>query len=337
MENSQHDTTINRYFFLAIIILFGSALLYSLVNFFTAFLGSVMFYVLSKPLVDFLNLKMKWKKGLIAMLVITISFFIVLLPIGLLATMLYGKVATIAQNPTTIIKPIKHLGELIEEKYHINFVSNSLGGIQEFATKILSSIINTSFDFFTTISMMYFFLYFMIVSNNRMEAALMLYLPFKRSHIKTFADELKSQTLSNAVVVPLIVVVHGFLAFGAYLFLGVEDAAFWGIVTGFASVIPMVGTSLVWTPMAIYLFLRGHQWQGLFLIGWGILIIGSSDNLIRFLLAKKMANIHPIVTVLGVIIGLKYFGITGLIFGPLIISYFFILTKIYYVEYQKKK
>ena len=59
------------------------------------------------------------------------------------------------------------------------------------------------------------------------------------------------------------------------------------------------------------------------------------DNVIRFVLAKKMADVHPVVTVLGIVFGLNYLGITGLIFGPLIISYFLILLKIYNTEYQK--
>ncbi len=62
--------------------------------------------------------------------------------------------------------------------------------------------------------------------------------------------------------------------------------------------------------------------------------MGSMDNVIRFLLAKRMADVHPVITVLGIILGLEYLGITGLIFGPLIISYFLILTKIYYSDYQ---
>jgi len=68
---------------------------------------------------------------------------------------------------------------------------------------------------------------------------------------------------------------------------------------------------------------------------FGLLVMGTLDNVVRFILAKKMADVHPIITVLGVILGLQYFGFLGLIFGPLLISYFFILLKIYYVEYQK--
>jgi predicted PurR-regulated permease PerM len=336
MENNKQDYKINRYFFLAVIIVFALLLLWALMEFFTAFLAAVMFYVLSKPLVYWLSKRWNWKRSTAAILVITVSFFIILLPIGLFATMIYSKVVQVAAHPDDLIKPFKHFGEIIQQRFGINIISkDSLAKIQGIATQTISSLLNGSFNFFTTISMMYFFLYFMIVNTGRLEAGLILYLPFKRSKMLLFGDELKAQTFSNAVGVPLICVVHGLLAFVAYLIAGVNDAGFWGVVTGFASVIPLVGTGLIWLPTSIYLLAQGHTWQGIFVIGWGLLVIGTSDNVIRFVLAKRMADVHPIVTVLGVIIGLKYFGITGLIFGPLMISYFFILLKIYYVEYQK--
>jgi predicted PurR-regulated permease PerM len=336
MEINKQDLKVNRYFFLAFIIVFALLLLWSVMEFFTAFLGAVMFYVLSKPLVYWLTKRWGWKKGYASTIVIIVSFFIILLPIGLFISMLYGKVVQVAANPEAIIQPIKHFGEIVQQKYQVNIISQeSLNKIQGFATSMVTTILNSSFNFFATISMMYFFLYFLIINTGRLEAGLILYLPFKRSKMIIFGNELKAQTFSNAVGVPLICVVHGFLAFLAYHIVGLKDAGFWGVVTGFASVIPLVGTGLIWVPTALYLFAKGQSWQGFFIIGWGLLIIGISDNVIRFVLAKRMADVHPIVTVLGVIIGLKYFGITGLIFGPLLISYFLILLKIYYVEYQK--
>ena len=170
-----------------------------------------------------------------------------------------------------------------------------------------------------------------------MEASIMLYLPFKRSQMRLFIAELKMQTFANSVVVPLIIVIHGILLLIVYLISGVQDAVFWGVISGFASIIPLVGTSLIWMPIALFLLAQGQIWQGVLIIAWGVVVIGFSDNIIRFALAKKMANVHPVVTVLGVIIGLRFFGITGLIFGPLIISYFLILMKIYYVEYLQHK
>ena len=115
---------------------------------------------------------------------------------------------------------------------------------------------------------------------------------------------------------------------------GVTEAGFWAVITGFCSVIPIVGGGIVWVPLVVMHFVNGDNWQGFFLLAWAALLMGSIDNVIRFVLAKRMADVHPVVTVLGVIMGLKYFGFIGLIFGPVLISFFIILLKIYYLEYQ---
>ncbi len=335
MENLR-DFKINRYIFLAIIIVFALALLTSLIEFFTAFLAAVILYVLVKSRFEWLVKKKGWKKSSATVLVIVVSFFIILLPIGLMAIMLYDKAVTMMENPQQLLDQVKHFDSLIKEKIHISIISsNNLNNFQAFATKFLSTALNSGFKFFIDMSMMYFFLYFMLMNVNRMEAAIIFYLPFPGKKIKIFGDELVAQTFSNAVAIPLIAIVHGSLAFAAYKIIGLQEAGFWAVLTGFASILPLVGTGLIWVPVSIYMFMIGQNWQGFFMIGWGLIVIGTSDNVIRFLLAKKMADVHPVVTVLGVIMGLKYFGITGLIFGPLIISYFLILLKLYYIEYHK--
>jgi predicted PurR-regulated permease PerM len=335
MENKPGQK-INRYFLLAAIFVIAAFILFSLKEFFTAFLAAVMFYVLSKPFMEWLLKKCRWKKSSAAILVIVISFFIILLPLLLVGSMLYKEAVMVATNPDIVINPLKELDQKIYEQFNYKLLSpETLGKIQTFSTDLITSVLNTSFKAFSTISMMYFFLYFLLVNINRLEAAIVFYLPFQRSKIEIFGKELVAQTFSNAVGVPLIAVVHGLLGFLAYWITGMPQAGFWGVLTGFASIIPLIGTALVWLPAGVYLLATGGTWQGIFVLAWGAIVIGSSDNVIRFLLAKKMADVHPIVTVLGVIMGLQYFGITGLIFGPLIISYFLILLKIYYVEYQK--
>jgi predicted PurR-regulated permease PerM len=337
MEHLQ-DHKINRYIFLGAILVFAIFLMYSLMAFFTAFLGAIMFYVLSKSPVQWLVVRRKWRRSWAALLVIITSFFIILLPITLLGGMMYQKVSSVAANFSTIIEPLTHIDELLREKFDFILLSEkNIAQLQTFVTDFLSSALNQGINLFSSIIMMYFFLYFMIMNTGRMEAAIVFYLPFKRSQIALFGTELRAQTFSNAIGVPLIAVVQGFVAYISLLITGMDEPVFWAIVTGFTSVIPIVGTGLVWVPIGIYMLIIGQTWQGIFLFGWGSIILSTMDNVVRFLLAKKMADVHPIVTVLGVIIGLHYFGITGLIFGPLLISYFIILLRIYYQEYQPQK
>lgn len=330
------DHKINKYFFLTVILLMAFFLLTTLMPFFTAFLAAVMFYVLSKSSVEWLVKKKGWQKSWAALLVILISFFIILLPISLMAAMLYKRALMAANNMQMITGPLKQLDAVLQQRFHFTLLSEkNLADLQSYLTGFISTALNQGLNLFSSITMMYFFLYFMIVNINRMEAAIIFYLPFPRNKIELFGHELKAQTFSNAVGVPLIAVVQGLFGYAGYLIVGMNEAGFWAVLTGFASIIPIVGTALIWLPAGGYLLATGHTWEGIFIFAWGIIVLSSLDNVVRFVLAKRMADVHPIVTVLGVIIGLQYFGITGLIFGPLIISYFLILLKIYYNEYQK--
>lgn len=326
---------INKYIFLAFILLIGAFIFFSLSAFTTAFFAAIVFYVLSKQTVTWLTKQKRWSKSSAAILVIIVSFFIILLPASLMVSMLYKKALMISQNTNEIIEPLKHLDTQIRNQFHFTLLSEkNVDQIQSLLTNFLSSILSQGLSLLTSMILMYFFLYFMITNINRMEAAIILYLPFERKKIELFGHELKAQTFSNAVGVPVIAVAHGLLAYVVFLFTGVNESGFWAVLTGFASIIPIIGTGLIWIPIGIYQLANGETWHGVLVLAWGFVVIGSIDNIIRFLLAKKMANVHPLVTVLGVIMGLNYFGITGLIFGPLIISYFIILLKIYYVEYQ---
>ena len=336
MEN-EIDKRINRYIFLAIIILFAVFLFSSLIQFVSAFLGALMLYILSKKFSLWL-MKKGWNKSMVAVFIIVISFFVILLPIAGLASLLYNKISAVLSNPTIITDSIKQVDGVVQERFHYKLISDdTIKSIQSYAEVLLSAVLKQSLNFVTTILMMYFFVYFMLQNINRMEAAVIFYLPFKKDKIKLFGDELVQQTFSNSIGIPAISIVQGVAGFLCYFIAGINQAGFWGVVTGFAALIPVVGTGLVWVPAAVYLLIIGHTWQGIFVILFGALILGTLDNVVRFILAKQMADVHPIVTVLGVILGLKYFGFLGLIFGPLLISYFIILLKIYYTEYQQPK
>lgn len=332
---------INKNLFLAIIIVLGIFLVYSLIEFLTAFLGALMFYVLSKPMCNYLISKKKWNKSLVAVLVIVISFFVILLPVSFLVSILVNKISGLSANPQAISDYVKQVDAVLASKYNIQIISdNTIKTIQQSVTTFITALLNSGLGFFSAIIMMYFFLFFMIKNINRMEAALVYFLPFPRHDIIIFGDELVEQTYGNALGIPFVAIAQGLAAWIGFSIAGLPDSGFWAIVTGFASVIPIVGTGLVWVPVAVYFYVNGMTWQGTFTLLWGALLLSSLDNVVRFLLAKKMADVHPIVTVLGIIVGLKYFGFTGLIFGPLLISYFLISIRIYYSEYvsiNKKK
>lgn len=334
LETNKLDHKVNRYFFLAIIIIFALLLYASLSQFFTSFLGAIIFYVLSRKRMNRL-IKKGWKKSNAAVVVILISFFIITIPIAIVGVLLYNKGKYFLAHPDQLVASLQKVRMQIENNYGISIISEQkIADLKSYATSAISGLLNESLSFFGNIAMLYFFLYFMLIAINRMEAAIVFFLPFKRNKIELFGRELVAQTFSNAIGVPAIAVAQGLIGLVGYSIAGIPQAGFWAVMTAFSSIIPVIGTGIIWLPLTIYLFVINHTWQGCFMIGWGLLVLGITDNAVRMMLAKKMADVHPVITVLGVIMGVKYFGLTGLIFGPVLISYFIILLKIYYLEYQ---
>jgi predicted PurR-regulated permease PerM len=93
---------------------------------------------------------------------------------------------------------------------------------------------------------------------------------------------------------------------------------------------------MIWLPATLYLYVMGNHLQAYMLLAFGTIIISNIDNVIRMILQKKFADVHPVISIFGVLIGLNLFGITGLIFGPLLISFFVLGVKIYRRNYVKR-
>ena len=135
------------------------------------------------------------------------------------------------------------------------------------------------------------------------------------------------------VGIPIICIVQGIFAAIGYLIFGIKDWGMWGFVTGIFAFFPLLGTMVIWVPLVIYLYSIGQNYTATGLGFYSLIITGNVDYVTRLSLLKKMSNVHPVVTVLGLIVGLRLFGFMGLIFGPLLISYLIILIKIYINEF----
>src|SRR5690606_2652558 len=161
------------------------------------------------------------------------------------------------------------------------------------------------------------------------EKGLVYYMPFDEENVAVFAQEFKNVTYANVVGQTIIAIVQGAsLSLGFWIF-GANDPIFWGVITAILAFIPLLGPPLVFVPAALILFSQGMTWQPIGLLIWGFGLVINIDNVMRFVIAKRLGDIHPIITVVGVIIGLPLFGLIGLVFGPLLLVYFLITVKIY--------
>jgi predicted PurR-regulated permease PerM len=319
------------------IALLGGFLFITLSGFIPALLGSVIFYVICSPLMKFFIKKMKLKKWLAALLVIVLSFLVILVPLFSLTYILVNKLSIMFAETHGFYSKIEDFAILINSNFGINIltpdyivkIQNAIAGV---IPNLLSQTLSTLFD----ILLMYFVLFYLLITEIEMEKSIVRFLPYTKENAHLFAKELTSQTYSNVIGAPLLSLIQGcFAALGFWLF-GLNEPIFWGMACGFLSMMPILGSALVWLPAAIIQASTGAHWQGIAIAIYGLVVIVNVDNIFRFIIQKKIADVHPLVTVFGVIIGVQWFGIPGIIFGPLLISYFLIMIKIYRTEYGNK-
>jgi len=122
----------------------------------------------------------------------------------------------------------------------------------------------------------------------------------------------------------------------AYWALGVTDIPFWFVVTCISAVVPMVGSALAIIAVAILLYAEGSNIKGTLMLVYGFGVMATLDSVFRIAIQKKMGNVHPLITTFGVVVGVKLFGFIGLVFGPILLSLFILLIRIYINEFDEK-
>nr|WP_042271131.1 AI-2E family transporter [Nonlabens ulvanivorans] len=299
-------------------------------------LGAITLYVLLEPVQKWLEAK-KWKPSVASSLLIVFSFVIILLPIVGIGLMMSSKVKTAIDNSTQITETIKSKVAETENLIGVNLSENiNTEEVSSWVSSNVQNLANSSLTVSISIGIMFFLLYFMLVDRKKWLEAALVYMPLKEKNLKIIGKESIDLVKSNAIGIPLVALLQGIVALIGYFIFGVENPFFWFVITVIGSMIPFVGTALGILPVTILLFSQGETAAAIGILIYGVIVVGSTDNLFRLVVQKRLADVHPLVTLIGVVVGVPLFGFIGLIFGPLLVSLFLLLLKIYKNEYGKE-
>lgn len=315
---------------LLIIIILGGILIYATRGILGAILGTLLMYTLFRNLNIFLIEKWRWRKPLAAVTIIILSIFIIVLPLAGIGTMLVNKAIDLQKNPTWVKEIVDAVNAFAGDKLgKPDLIKEQLESSAAYLGSLLTAVLGGAANMFLEVTVMYFLLYFIFINYKEFEKGLIQNLPFDNESAVTFGEELKNITYSNIIGQTFIAIVQGTtLALGFYIF-GVADYFFWGVICAILSFVPLLGPPLIFVPASILLFAQGNDWQGIGLLLYGFILVINIDNVLRLVIAKRVGDIHPIITVVGVIIGIPLFGFMGLVYGPLLLSYFLIAIRIY--------
>lgn len=323
-----------KYSLIAIILVLGIILFLEFMPFLSGILGASTIYLMVRNQMKYLTEKKHLKNGLAAMLLLGEAILCFLIPLSLAAWLFLNKLQNINLDPNSYISSIQHLSDLIQEKTGYNMLdkSNLLSAVS-ILPKIGQVLVGSISSFSINILVLIFVLYFMLIGGKQMENYVYDILPFSDKNKKNVLNEINNIVRSNAIGIPLLAVIQGIIAMLGYFIFRTPDPLLFGFLTCFATIIPIIGTALIWFPLAVYMALSGNWINAIGLSAYAILVVSNIDNLIRFVLQKKMADTHPLVTIFGVVIGLSLFGFMGVIFGPLLLSIFILCINIFKKEY----
>jgi len=333
--------------FLLLLTAVTLAFAWVLYPFYGAVLWAVVVALLFAPVHRRLLQSMQGRPSLSAAVTVLIIIAIVILPLAMIA-------ASLAQEASSLFAKIQsgeyNFGSYLQrifdalpawatgllERLNVGdfsalrekLTSGLMKGGQILAPQALSIGMNT-FDFVIHLGIMLYLLFFLLRDGKALAAAIREAIPLrgdqKAALFTRFADVVRA-TVKGGI---LVAVAQGTLGGIAFWFLGIHAALLWAVLMAFLSLIPAVGATLVWLPVAIYFLATGAIWQGIGLILYGVLVIGLVDNLLRPFLVGKGSKLPDYVVLISTLGGIEVFGLNGFVIGPLIAAMFMVSWEIF--------
>ena len=326
--------------FLWLVIAISLAFAWILWPFYGAIFWGTVLAIVFRPLHRRVLWKLRQRPNLAALTTVTVILLIVILPSTLITAMLlqegfavYSRIQSgelsftrysqqvFAALPTWITDILDRFGLTSLGEVQQRISAGLTKGIQFFAGQALNFGQNT-LEFVLSFFIMLYLLFFLLRDGDalarRMRAAIPLHADQQRNLIGKFTAVIRA-TVKGTIVVA---VVQGLLGGFIFWLLGIRSPVLWGTVMGFLSLLPAVGTALVWLPVAIYFLVGGQIWQGLLLTAYGVLVIGLVDNILRPILVGKETKIPDYVVLISTLGGMAIFGFNGFVIGPMIAALF---------------
>ncbi|GAA4232618.1 AI-2E family transporter [Postechiella marina] len=324
---------IRQLFVLLLIILMGTLIFQEMLPYLSGVLGAITIYViLQKPMKKLVQ--KGWYPNLAAIFLMLISFICILIPLTGLGLMMGSKIQNAVDNSQKVIDATKQQLAHAESYFNIDMASEiDTSAITSWLSDNLQNFAGGTFNMVISITIMYFVLFFMLTNRKALKDALFEYIPIKDDNLKTIGKDTVGKVKANALGIPLVALGQGIVGLVGFLIFNVPDPFFWAAIVTIGSMIPFVGSALGTIPVFLLALSNGATLQAWGILIYGIVAIGATDNVFRLYILKRLDNVHPLITLIGVLVGVPLFGFIGLIFGPLLVSLFLIVLRIYKNEY----
>src|SRR5512143_822488 len=209
------------------------------------------------------------------------------------------------------------------------------GGIAELAGRanvLLQNVLGRATLAVVDLGLFLLMLFFLLRDGGRLKAELRPISPFSEEQERLIFDHLERTIIGALQAVVVVPVAQGILAGIGFMLFGVPSPFVWGTAVILAATVPLVGSPLAWIPACVYLLLQGRTGAALGLLAFGTVIVSGSDNVIKPLLLRGSARIHPLLGFLSIVGGVLAFGVFGFLIGPVGLSLVLSAIRIYRLD-----
>jgi len=330
MQDTIYTAHQQRWLLVVSLIAIAGLILLGLLSYITAFLGAGVLYVVFRPWFVALVHRLGWNRTAVTVGLLVFSIVVLVIPFLALSSLLLDRIRHYVQNTTPIMElvaRIEHLtGYSLTDGQHVRQLGQQAA---VWLSRSLPSLATGLVHLLVIVGLMLFTLYFMFTQEETFLEGTRRYLPFGPATRRELSESLRNNVNANVLGQALIALVQAILTGITLWIFKVPDSLFWGMVSFFMAFIPVLGTPLVWGPAALIKLSEGETAHGVGILLVGLIVIINIDNFLRIMLAKRMGDIHPLVTLVGVVLGVELFGILGLVMGPLLLSYFLVLLRVF--------
>lgn len=325
-------TPLTSFLSLGFVILLTALLVVGLRPFLAAILSALVFAPLFRPV--YLRLLKRVKhSALAAWLTLLVIFVVVVGPLVTLGSLAVQEIQSVTEQYRQI-SPDKVNIEIFGRSIP-DLVRQGAGTFLTWLQSRLGTIASGVLKLLLSLFVMLYLIYYLLREQEKLERIVREMLPFNDANSRKLLDDFYRISRGFVLGQGLTALVQGFLGGVGFLIFGFPGAFLWGLVMTVLSLVPVLGAFLIWIPAGILQIAGGATNSGIGILIWGAVVVSSADNLVRPLIMKNMAGVHPVITLLGVFAGLSLFGLIGIVIGPLLFAMVLETARMFYREQEE--
>ncbi|MCX6178780.1 MAG: AI-2E family transporter [Chlorobiales bacterium] len=330
---------------LLLIVLFISAIFFAMIRYFLMVIVlAAIFSALAMPVFNRFDRWFRGRKSLSAAMTLFTLFLIVFIPLAVLLSIVIEQASRIGsvalpwiqhqfKEPAAFNEQLRTLPFYAElEIYRENILQKAGEFADKAGSLFLNSVSSFTYSAVNDLFLLFIFLYtmfFFLKDGQKILAKVLSFLPLTETDQHRLLDKFLSVTRATIKGSMVIGILQGSLAGLALHLAGIESAIFWGTMMSVISVLPIIGSGLIWFPAVLYLAATGHYPQALGVLLFCVLVVGQIDNIIRPILVGRDTQMHELLIFFGTLGGIGLFGVFGVIMGPIIAALFMTVWEMY--------